>query len=93
MEIYVGNLSFDTNDSSLRSAFESFGTVSRASVISDRETNRSRGFGFVTMDDATEAQAAISGLNGRDLDGREVKVNEARGKSGGGGGGGGGGNW
>ena len=91
MEIYVGNLSFDTNDSSLRSAFESFGTVSRASVISDRETNRSRGFGFVTMDDATEAQAAISGLNGRDLDGREVKVNEARGKSGGGGGGGG--NW
>ena len=90
MEIYVGNLSFDTNDSSLRSAFERFGTVSRASVISDRETNRSRGFGFVTMDDATEAQAAISDLNGRDLDGREIKVNEARGKSGGGGGGG---NW
>ena len=89
MEIYVGNLSFETTDSSLRSAFERFGTVSRASVISDRETNRSRGFGFVTMDDATEAQAAISGLNGRDLDGREIKVNEARGKSGGGGGG----NW
>ena len=86
MEIYVGNLSFETTDSSLRSAFERFGTVSRASVISDRETNRSRGFGFVTMDDGTEAQAAIAGLNGRELDGREVKVNEARGKSGGGGG-------
>lgn len=92
MEIYVGNLSFDTTDSSLRSAFEAFGTVSRASVITDRDTNRSRGFGFVTMPESAEAQAAISGLNGRDLDGREIKVNEARGKSGGGGGGGGG-NW
>ncbi len=81
MEIYVGNLSFDTTDSTLRSAFEAFGAVSRASVITDRDTNRSRGFGFVTMPDAEEARSAIAGLNSRELDGREVTVNEARGKS------------
>jgi cold-inducible RNA-binding protein len=81
MEIYVGNLSFETTDSSLRIAFERFGTVSRAQVITDRESNRSRGFGFVTMPEAEEARAAIADLNGRELDGREIKVNEARGKN------------
>ena len=78
MNIYVGNLNFDTNDGGLRSAFEAYGEVSDATVIVDRVTNRSRGFGFVEMPDDSNAQAAIEGLDGKELDGRQVKVNEAR---------------
>jgi RNA recognition motif-containing protein len=78
MNIYVGNLSYDTADDDLREAFEKFGTVSSASVIQDRDSGRSRGFGFVEMPDPTEAQAAINALNGSDLQGRNLRVNEAR---------------
>ena len=93
MNIYVGNLSFDTDDAGLRAAFEAHGEVSSAQVVTDRETGRSRGFGFVEMPSAEEAKAAIEALNGTDLDGRELNVNEARPKAdrGGGRGGGGGG--
>jgi cold-inducible RNA-binding protein len=106
LNIYVGNLAFGTTDDGLRGAFEEFGTVDSASVITDRETGRSRGFGFVEMPDAEEAKAAIEGTNGLDLDGRQLNVNEARPREdrgsggggggrrgGGGGGGGGGGRW
>ncbi|HOF85993.1 MAG TPA: RNA-binding protein [Treponemataceae bacterium] len=76
-KIYVGNLSYDTNESGLRSAFESFGTVASVNVITDRDTGSSKGFGFVEMGTDEEAQAAISSLNGSSLDGRQIKVNEA----------------
>ena len=93
MNIYVGNLSFDTDDAALSTAFGAYGEVTSAQVIQDRETGRSRGFGFVEMPSAEEAKAAIEALNGTDLDGRQLNVNEARPKadrgSGGGGGGGG----
>ena len=78
MNIFVGNLSYDTDDNSLRAACEPYGEVSSARVISDRETGRSRGFAFVEMANAGEGQAAIQALDGKDLDGRQVKVNEAR---------------
>lgn len=78
MNIYVGNLNFRTNDLALRDAFEAFGEVTSAKVITDRETGRSRGFGFVEMPDEEEAQAAIRALNGAELDGRQLKVSEAR---------------
>jgi len=78
MNIYVGNLSYDTRDDNLRDAFAAYGTVDEASVISDRESGRSRGFGFVEMPDPEEAQKAIAALDGTDLDGRTIKVNEAR---------------
>jgi RNA recognition motif-containing protein len=103
VNIYVGNLSFDTDDAALRAAFEAFGEVTSAQVITDRDTGRSRGFGFVEMPSDDEAKAAISGLDGTDLDGRALKVNPARprgdrsggggsrGRGGYGGGGGGGG--
>ena len=91
MNIYVGNLSFDTDDAGLRAAFEAHGEVSSAQVVTDRETGRSRGFGFVEMSSAEEAKAAIEALNGTDLDGRELNVNEARPKTDGAGGGGRGG--
>jgi RNA recognition motif-containing protein len=92
--LYVGNLSFNTTDDSLRAAFASFGEVADSKVITDRETGRSRGFGFVTMGTAQEAQKAIEAMNGANLDGRALRVNEAeerapRGDGGGGGGGGG----
>ena len=74
--LYVGNLSFSTTSEDLREAFSRFGTVTSASVISDRETGRSRGFGFVEMSDG--AEAAIEGMNGQDLQGRTLTVNEAR---------------
>ncbi len=95
-KLFVGGLSWDTDDSSLRKAFEKFGEVSEASVISDRETGRSRGFGFVTFVDDQAGIAAIEGMNGTQLDGRSLNVNEAqerapRGGGGGGGFGGGGG--
>jgi cold-inducible RNA-binding protein len=78
LNIYVGNLSFDTNERDLEAAFASYGSVSSARVATDRDTNRSRGFGFVEMGNAAEAQAAIAGLNGTDLQGRTLTVNEAR---------------
>ena len=74
--LYVGNLPFTTTDEDLREAFSAYGTVARAQVISDRETGRSRGFGFVEME--TGGEAAIEGMNGKELDGRALTVNEAR---------------
>lgn len=78
MKIYVGNLSYSTDNDGLRQAFEQFGSVNSAEVVIDRNTSRSRGFGFVEMPNDDEAKAAIDGLNGKDLDGRPIKVNEAR---------------
>lgn len=77
-KLYVGNLSYDTTQDSLSAAFAEFGTVESAIVISDRATGRSKGFGFVEMSSPEEAQAAIDGMDGKELDGRTVKVNEAR---------------
>ncbi|MBM4039404.1 MAG: RNA-binding protein [Planctomycetes bacterium] len=92
MNIYVGNLPFSATDAELRAAFEPFGEVTSAQVIQDRETGRSRGFGFVEMPSADQARAAIAALDGSDMGGRSLKVNEARPKTdrreGGGGGGG-----
>jgi RNA recognition motif-containing protein len=90
-KIFVGGLSWNTNDDSLRQAFERFGNVDDAKVIQDRDTGRSRGFGFVTFSDEDGAQKAISGMDGKELDGRTIKVNEAEDKPRGGGGGGRGG--
>jgi RNA recognition motif-containing protein len=95
MNIYAGNLSFDTTEEQLRQAFEGYGQVSAVNIIKDKFTGESRGFAFVEMSNSSEATAAISGLNGRDLNGRSLNVNEARPraeKGGGGGGGGRGGN-
>ena len=91
MNIYVGNMSYNTSESELRSLFEEHGTVDAVRVIADRDTGRPKGFAFVEMNDDSEAQAAIDALNGREIDGRALTVNEARprGESGGGGGGGG----
>ncbi|MFN9248514.1 MAG: RNA recognition motif domain-containing protein [Planctomycetota bacterium] len=91
--IYVGNLSFKATEEELRQAFSEFGTVSKVNIIMDSETNRSRGFGFVEMPDAQEAQAAIEGLNNTTIAGREITCNEARERGPGGGGGGGGGGY
>ena len=88
MNIYVGNLSYNTTEDDLRTQFETYGQVSSARVVIDKMTNRSKGFGFVEMGSQSEGQAAISGLNGKDLDGRALNVNEARPKTEGGGGGG-----
>ena len=93
-KLYVGNLSYNTNGPDLEQLFAQYGTVKSAEVISDRDTGRSKGFGFVQMGTDEEAQAAIAALDGQDLDGRALKVNEAKPKenrSGGGGGGYGGG--
>jgi len=78
MNIYVGNLPFDTDESSVRSVFGEYGEVADVKIIVDHETGRSRGFAFVTMNDDTEANAAIEGLNGADFGGRPLKINEAR---------------
>jgi RNA recognition motif-containing protein len=93
MKLFIGGLSWDTTDHSLRSAFERFGDVNEAVVISDRETGRSRGFGFVTFGESSAARTAMEEMNGTSLDGRTLVVNEAqeRGARNGGGGGGGGG--
>ncbi len=92
MNIYVGNLSYSTTEDDLRSAFEQFGAVSASRVIMDKMTGRSRGFGFVEMPNQAEGAAAVAGMNGRDLQGRSLRVNEAQPqperRSGGGGGGG-----
>ena len=76
--IYVGNLPWKISNNELQALFQAHGTVKRAEVIMDRETGRSRGFAFVTMANRTEGQAAIEGLQGRELDGRALSVNEAR---------------
>ncbi len=78
MNIYVGNLSFDTTSSKLQAEFEAFGAVSKVSIVTDRETGRPRGFAFVEMDDSAQARSAIDGLNGKQIDGRALTVNEAR---------------
>ena len=78
MEIYVGNLAYATTDEGLRAAFAAYGEVTAVRVVTDRMTGRSKGFGFVTMPDATQAQAAIDALNGHELDGRTVRVNESQ---------------
>lgn len=90
-KLYVGNLSYNTTDESLGSAFAAFGTVESCRVITDRETGRSKGFGFVEMSSPDEAQEAISGLDGQMVEGRNIRVSEARPQEGGGGGGGRGG--
>ena len=90
-KLFVGNLSFNTTENDLQDAFAPHGTVVEANLMMDRTTNRPRGFGFVTMSSAEEAQKAIEGLNGKDLDGRALTVNIAKPReerTGGGGGGG-----
>ena len=89
MNIYVGNLSFEVTEDDLRQAFEAFGAVETASVVMDKFSGRSRGFGFIEMPTSDEAQAAISGLDGSDLKGRNLKVNEAKPRNDSRGGGGG----
>jgi len=94
MNIYVGNLSFEVTDDDLRQLFTAYGEVESASVVKDRFSGESRGFGFVEMPAKKDADAAIAALNGTDIKGRSITVNEAKPKapkSGGGGGGGGGG--
>src|SRR6266542_6594850 len=89
--IFVGNLDFGATESSIRSLFEPYGSVERVNLITDRDTGRSRGFAFVEMTDSAEADRAIAGLNGMNVDGRTLNINEARPKSDGGGRGFGGG--
>ena len=88
-KLYVGNLPYSVRDGDLEQAFGQFGSVTSAKVMMERDTGRSKGFGFVEMGSDAEAQAAINGMNGQPLGGRSVVVNEARPRSGGGGGGGG----
>jgi RNA recognition motif-containing protein len=90
-KLYVGNLAYGVTDSDLQQLFEAHGTVQSAQVIMDRDTGRSKGFGFVEMGSDQEAQTAIQALNGKEVDGRALTVNEARPKEGGGGRGGSGG--
>ena len=95
MKLYVGNLNYATTENDLRDIFSEFGNVESAAVITDRETGRSKGFGFVQFSSNDEGKAAIDAMDGKEIDGRTLKVNEARPKSesggfGGGGGGGGG---
>ncbi len=78
MNIYVGNLSYSLSESELRDAFADFGEVSSVKILSDRETGRSRGFGFVEMANQAEGEAAVAQLNGKDVGGRALRVNEAR---------------
>ena len=90
-KLFVGNLSFNTTENDLQDAFAAFGTVTEANLMMDRATGRARGFGFVTMSTAEEAQKAIEGMNGKSIDGRALTVNVAKPReerSGGGGGGG-----
>ena len=90
-KLYVGNLTYGVTDGELQQMFEAHGTVQSAQVIMDRDTGRSKGFGFVEMGSDQEAQAAIAALNGKDSNGRALTVNEAKPREGGGGGGGRGG--
>jgi RNA recognition motif-containing protein len=91
MKLYVGNLSFSTTEETLQAEFGAHGQVEEVAVITDRDTGRPRGFAFVSMANDNEGRAAIEALNGTELDGRTITVNEARPKTNGGGGGGGGG--
>ena len=86
--IFVGNLDFAATESSIRSLFEPYGNIDRVNLVTDRDTGRSRGFAFVEMSDASQADQAIASLNGVNLDGRNLNVNEARPKTQSGGGGG-----
>ena len=79
--IFVGNLSFDATEHSVRTMFEAYGTVDRVSIVTDRDTGRAKGFGFVEMSANSDADRAIAELNGRELDGRALNVNEARPKT------------
>ena len=76
--IFVGNLSFGATEDAVRSMFETYGSVDRVNLVTDRDTGRARGFGFVEMSNSAEADTAIAALNGRELDGRALNVNEAR---------------
>ena len=78
MKIYIGNMSFDTTEPQLRTAFESYGEVSSVNIIMDRDSGKPKGFGFVEMTTDSEATAAITGLNGKEMDGRTLNVNEAK---------------
>ena len=78
MNIYCGNLNWQTTEADLQAAFEAFGTVSSVTIIKDKYTGQSRGFGFVEMPDDSEGHAAIDGLNGKELDGRTLKIDQAR---------------
>ena len=89
--IFVGNLSFGATEDTVRTLFEQYGTVERVSIVTDRDTGRAKGFGFVEMTGDAEAERAISSLNGQELDGRNLTINEARPKEDRGGGGFGGG--
>jgi len=91
MKLYVGNLSFDTNEDDVRELFSQFGDVTSVALINDRDTGRPRGFGFVEFADSSAAQKAIDELNGKEFGGRNLNVNEAREREPRGGGGGGGG--
>lgn len=91
MNIYVGNISWNLKDQDLSNLFASYGEVTSAKIVTDKFTNRSKGFGFVEMADDASAQAAIAALNGTEVDGRNIVVNESRPKPEGGGSGGGGG--
>ncbi|MCB1146075.1 MAG: RNA-binding protein [Leptospiraceae bacterium] len=93
MQLYVGNLDYGTTDQSLKDLFAAYGEVVSAKIIMDRETGRSKGFGFVEMAVKNEGIKAISNLNGQELNGRNIKVNEAQQKPAGGGGNRGGGRW
>ena len=90
MNIYVGNMSYNTTEDQLRQAFEAFGEVSSVRIITDRDSGRPKGFAFVEMPSQDESTAAINGLNGQDLDGRTLNVNEAKPRNDNRGGGGGG---
>ena len=90
-KLFVGNLAFSTTSADLETLFAEIGTCESATVVTDRATGRSRGFGFVEMSSPSEAERAIAELNGRELQGRKLNVSEARERTGGGGGGGGGG--
>jgi RNA recognition motif-containing protein len=83
MNIYVGNMSYDVTEADLQAAFEAFGAVASVSIIKDQYSGQSKGFGFVEMPSTSEAQAAITGLNGKELMGRTLNVNEARPRAGG----------
>lgn len=93
MKIYIGNLSFDATEVQLRDTFAEFGEVTSCNVISDKFTGKPRGFAFIEMSDNTEAQTAIAELNGKDMMGRALNVNEAKPREAGGRGGGGGGGY
>jgi RNA recognition motif-containing protein len=78
MNIYIGNLSYNLTEQDLQKLFEAYGKVDRSNIISDRETGRSKGFGFIEMPEQSEGQKAIEELDGQDVDGRNIRVNEAR---------------